>query len=255
VGKFHNFADKVSMAWLWARLNTRTNSKQAGKEMLGYIDGGFVTLIAKLEKEIKKLGGKIITKKAITGIQFNKMRKDYDKVVFTGPNGAFANLIKDELETEPKYIYDLKKTNYLGAICMVFTSSQSLSKYYWHNINTKDAPFLAFIQHTNLIDKENYGDKHVYYCGVYTPDVEQDVEKKWFSYLTTIFPKFNNKLVDQKWIFRLKNAQHVVTCDYHPMSLKTPLSQVYLMNFSQIFPQDRGTNFAVAEALKLATLF
>jgi protoporphyrinogen oxidase len=41
-GKFHQFHDKVSMAWLWARIHTRGNSKDRdGKERLGYFDGGF----------------------------------------------------------------------------------------------------------------------------------------------------------------------------------------------------------------------
>jgi len=35
---------------------------------------------------------------------------------------------------------------------------------------------------------------------------------------------------------------------------KTPLPGVYLANFSQIFPEDRGTNFAVREGEKIAAL-
>jgi hypothetical protein len=35
---------------------------------------------------------------------------------------------------------------------------------------------------------------------------------------------------------------------------KTPLPGVFLANFSQIFPEDRGTNFAVREGEKIAAL-
>jgi len=35
---------------------------------------------------------------------------------------------------------------------------------------------------------------------------------------------------------------------------KTPLPGVFLSNFSQIFPEDRGTNFAVREGEKIAAL-
>jgi hypothetical protein len=33
---------------------------------------------------------------------------------------------------------------------------------------------------------------------------------------------------------------------------QTPLPGVFLANFSQIFPEDRGTNFAVQEGEKIA---
>jgi hypothetical protein len=35
---------------------------------------------------------------------------------------------------------------------------------------------------------------------------------------------------------------------------QTPLPGVFLANFSQIFPEDRGTNFAVREGEKVAAL-
>jgi len=257
IGKFHQHYKEVSMAWLWARIHTRGNSKEDGVEKLGYFSGGFVVLINKLEKEIKKLGGVIKLNQNLDKLPRDK----YDKIIFTGPNGAFANLIKDEEEVEPKYLYDLKNVPYLGAVCVVFSSRQSLSEYYWHNINEKGAPFLAFIEHTNLIDKKNYEEKYVYYAGVYAPHdskiftkSEEEIKKEWLKYVGKIFPKFEKKMVEKSWVFKLKNAQHVVKPGYTPLSYKTPLKDIYLMNFAQVFPEDRGTNFAVAEAEKVAKL-
>ena len=42
-GKFDQFYNKVSMAWLWARIHIRANSREKGDsgEKLGYFDGGF----------------------------------------------------------------------------------------------------------------------------------------------------------------------------------------------------------------------
>lgn len=56
-GKFADAADKVSMAWLWARLHVRSNSREPGEgEKLGYINGGFIKLIDAIEKEILASG-------------------------------------------------------------------------------------------------------------------------------------------------------------------------------------------------------
>jgi protoporphyrinogen oxidase len=240
-GKFHEYYNKVSMAWLWARIHTRGNSSK-----LGYLEGGFQMIIDELQKRILKNNGKILLNYEL--IINNYELKIFDKIIYTGPAEGI---------------------DYLGAVCLVFTSKQSLSKFYWHNINDTKSPFLAFIQHTNLVSKKNYGGENVYYLGTYVPHdhkyFTQDVEKDFFDYLKKIFPRFDKRLVTQKFVFRLKNAQHVVTTDYKvpPRVLNPPPTPpltrrgdnqtlICQANFAQIFPEDRGINFAVREGNKIA---
>ena len=260
-GKFHDYYKEVSMAWMWARIHTRGNSKAKGenKEHLGYFDGGFQIIIDELAKRIKKNGGEIILKADIKNI--DDLLKDFDKVVACVPSGAFGRLVDPKRYAE--YINKLDSIEYLGAVVVVFTAKQSLSKYYWHNINDTKSPFLAFIQHTNLIDKKNYGNENVYYLGTYVPHDhkffnvdEKEVVSEFFDYLKKIFPDFDEKEITSKFIFRLKNAQHIVTIDYPDKipAYETPIKNVYLANFSQIFPEDRGTNFAVKEGNKIAEI-
>ena len=237
-GKFHDKYKEVSMAWLWARIHTRGNSSK-----LGYFEGGFRIIADKLAE---KINGKILLNKEVKVEEL----KDFDKVLYTGPS---------------------KEINYLGAVCVVFSSKQSLSKYYWHNINDTKSPFLAFIQHTNLIDKSNYGGKHVYYLGTYVPNdgelmkkSDEKIKSEFFDYLKKIFPKFDEKLIDEKWVFRFKNAQHIVKTNYqvpkHFNPSKSPFdkgdlqNKIYVANFAQIYPEDRGTNFAVREGEKVAKM-
>jgi protoporphyrinogen oxidase len=229
-GKFHEKYKEVSMAWLWARIHTRGNS---GK--LGYLHGGFRIVADELAKRIKKNGGKILLE---TEADHQKLVKEYDRVIYTGA---------------------AKNIDYLGAVCMVFTSSQSLSSYYWHNINDPQSPFLAFIQHTNLVDKKEYGDKNVYYMGVYVPhnhknfvESENKIISEWFDYLKKVFPQFDNKLVEEKWLWKFKNAQHIVTKNYVVPPYKLS-DKVYQANFAQIYPEDRGTNYAVREGERVAS--
>jgi len=69
-GKFGNSYKEISMAWLWARIHVRINSRKGlvSKEMLGYINGGFQIFVDKLEREIVNRGGKLITKSDISNI-------------------------------------------------------------------------------------------------------------------------------------------------------------------------------------------
>ncbi len=233
-GKFHEKYKEVSMAWLWARIHTRGNSSK-----LGYFEGGFRIMADALAKRIKDKRGEI---KLNFNVQTSNFKtEEFDKVLYTGAS---------------------KEIDYLGAICVIFTSKQSLSKFYWHNINDNKSPFLAFIQHTNLIDKKQYGGKHVYYMGTYIPNEgglmdksDDQIKKQFFDYLKNIFPKFDEKKIEENWVFKFKNAQHIVTKNY-----KTPIRQmadklqknIYQSNFAQIYPEDRGTNFAVREGNKIA---
>jgi protoporphyrinogen oxidase len=257
MGKFSDRYKEISMAWMWARIHTRGNSSEGGKEYLGYLDGGFQLIIDELEKRIKKMGGEIEL-----NTEFNPSKSPFDK-------GDFNKIIS----TAP-----LKNVDYLGAMTVVFSLKQSISPYYWHNINDTKSPFLAFIQHTNLVDKKNYNGKNIYYLGTYLPqdhhyfkDDEEKIYEDFFNYLKRIFPEFDKKEIIEKYIFRFKYAQHIVGKNYQPrinppQSSPSPFfdktgrknvseEKIIHMNFAQIYPEDRGINYAVREAEKVATLF
>jgi protoporphyrinogen oxidase len=276
-GKFtEKYYKKVSMSWLWARLHTRigARSKEDIKnEHLGYYRGGFDVLVEALKVKIVDLGGQILTSTKITGIDdqkngqvelyFAENKKSFDKVLVTTPSSIFASLIKSQTSEILNYKEKLNSVDYIGAICLIFTSSQDLSKYYWHNILDTKFPFLVFINHTKLTPKKWYKNENVYYLGAYSPhdsdlfnSSEEEIKSLWFEYLSKIFPDFDQAKITQEFLFKFRNAQHVVDTDYISKipDYKTPLQNVYLSNFSQIFPEDRGTNFAVREGNKIAEI-
>ena len=242
-GKFHDRYKDISMAWLWARIHTRVGSKDdRGKEVLGYLDGGFGQIIDRLAQEIEKRGGKVKTNNQIMdrhdGLSLQKLENDFDFIIDTRP---------------------AKTVDYLGAIDVVFSSKQNLSPYYWHNINDPDSPFLAFIQHTNLVDKQQYGNKNIYYMGTYVPQdhryfsvTDKTISNEFFDYLKKILPEFKPEKVLETKVFKMKYAQHIVDLRYRS---KIPLykqsEKVFNLNFAQIYPEDRGINYAVKEARKV----
>lgn len=238
-GKFSNRYKDISMAWMWARIHTRSNSSENGKELLGYMEGGFQLIIDELERKILELGGIIET--GVEILDFRKLEKEYDWIITTAP---------------------LQNVDYLGAVTVVFRSKQSLSPYYWHNINDSKSPFLAIIQHTNLIGTENCGGKNIYYLGTYLPQnhkyftcKDSLIEKDFFGYLKKIFPEFNEKDIEEKFVFKFKYAQHIVTTNYQSsISNLQSNKKIIRANFAQIYPEDRGINFAVREGEKAVAL-
>lgn len=268
-GKFDRHYQDISMAWFWARIHARANTRSGdGVEKLGYFRGGFNVVTAKLEEILRQRGVEIQTSSQVEKITtdrtavVNGQNVVFDACVFTGSSTAFARLLPAQ-DSLNEYAAQLRCIEYLGAVCLVFTSSQSLGDFYWVNISEPGAPFLVFIQHTRLIGPENYGGENIYYIGAYLapngkmyslPDAE--LARLWLDYVKKMFPDFDESRVGERHMFRFAAAQHIVDTTYEAKipDYQTPLPGVFLANFSQVFPEDRGTNFAVREGEKIAEL-
>lgn len=273
-GKFDRYFDKVSMAWLWARIHTRANSKAKGEltEKLGYFDGGFQVFTDALTARLQELGVRLVPQAKIAAItttegcvhvqhELDDVPNDFDHLVATVPSYVFSKLIRDDPHADEQYHQQLTSIDYIGARILVFSSKQDLTPYYWHNINDVSLPFLVFLKHTNLIDKARYRDFNIYYVAAYYPhDTElftmpdQQLRDLWVENLKKIFPNFDPQQIHEEHLFTFRNAQHIVDTNYEQKipDFQTPLPNVYLSNFSQIYPEDRGTNFAVAAGESIA---
>ena len=272
-GKFDKYWDAVSMAWLWARIHSRASSRPrgGGGERLGYMSGGFAELINALEAELTRRGVRIRAGVSVKALQVASARcalladgetVPFDQCLFTGPSPEFARLLPSG-QAPAEYARKLASIVYLGAICLIFASDQSISEQYWLNIHEAGAPFLVFIHHTRLVGTELYQGKHVYYIGCYKPQDsplfslnDDELAKLWFGYLKSIFPHFDPARVSERHVFRLRAAQHIVDTAYEQKipDYQTPVPGLFLANFSQIFPEDRGITYAVREGLKVAQL-
>jgi protoporphyrinogen oxidase len=271
-GKFHRYWNTVSMAWLWARINTRANSRPtAGREQLGYFKGGFAQVTHQLVAELKSSGVRVVPSTRVTQLQFGSHKHallangeavGFDVCLFTGPSNTLAQLLPAGSELQA-YKSQLQSIEYLGAVCLVFVSDQAVGEHYWLNIHESDAPFLLFINHTKLVGVDLYQGKHVYYIGCYHPPEseifqqdEKELVEQWFAYLKTIYPHFEPARVSEHHLFKMKGAQHVVDTGYADKipDYATPIPGLFLANYSQIFPEDRGSNFAVREGNKVAQL-
>jgi protoporphyrinogen oxidase len=271
-GKFHRHYDKVSMAWLWARVHIRANSKERGdrQEKLGYFDGGFAVfteaLLARLETldvelHLSSPVASIASADGAVRLTFTDGQPGtFEAAVLTVPSGAFARMV---VGAPQDYLDQLRSIEYLGARLLIFSSTQDLSEAYWHNINDRDIPFVVFINHTRLVGTAAYGNNHIYYVATYLPMDDEaflattdEVEKRWFEGLQKVFPNFDATAIREKHHFTFGNAQHVVGLDYESKipDHRTPLRGVYLANFSQIYPEDRGTNFAVRDGQVIAQM-
>lgn len=251
--KFGSFAKQISIAWFWARIKKRTTQ-------LAYPEGGFQALADKLVEQIKKYHGKVYFGKEIKTLA---ELKGFDKIIITTPNFTFLRLAP---QLPMSYQSQLQQQPMLGAINLILTLKESFLKddTYWLNVNEKDFPFVAVVEHTNFIDKKYYGNNHILYVGGYYPSVHQyfklsqdQLLQGFLPYLSKINPTFNFKF--QILNFKLSAsayAQPVVPINYSQSILpyQTPIPNVYLANMQQVYPWDRGTNYAIEEGEKIAKI-
>jgi len=260
IGKFGRDAEKINAAWFWGRVHPRTKS-------LAYIEGGFKTFIETLSKKIRDNKGKVILNTQIKKItkKWGKFMVDagnkkfkFDYLVLAVPLHVALELYSFPKEYKEKY----KPIRSIGAQYFILAlKKQFLDEIYWLNINDKNAPFVVIVEHTHLVDKKHYGDKHIIWVGKYLDYddplwklSEAELLEKIISYLKKINPEFKREWINKSYFTRSKNAQPLMTINYsrHIPKIETPIKNLYLANMNQIYPWDRGTNNAVGIGLDIA---
>jgi protoporphyrinogen oxidase len=263
VGKFGDYYQDVNMAWMWARLHKRT-------PQLGYFVGGFQAFSDALADRAGAQGADVRLNVPIRRIEPNpegglKVRTPagdeiFERVIVTTSPGLLARLAP---ALAPEYLEGLKRLKSMGAVVLILALNHRLTDgHYWINLPKGDGfPFLALVEHTNYIDSEHYGGDHVIYCGDYLkPDHEyfdlshEELLERFTSTLSRFNPDFKPEWVRRSWLFREKYAQPVPPVNHSRSipDLATPISGLYWASMSQVYPWDRGTNYAVEIGQKVA---
>lgn len=268
-GKFGVEAPNVSAVWMWNKLKLRGSSRnKKGGESLVYFGGGFGALTDGIRKSLEALGvniclntgvHKIITEngKAV-GVETDRGTHKAQAVLCTVPLPQFLKMTPD---LPGDYQAKCQEIRFLGNSCLALRLSRSLSSTYWLNVADPSFPFVGIIEHTNLDAKENYGGDHIVYLSKYLPTTE-----KLFSFTTDemldycipfikrIFPEFDRSWILSHHVWKAHYSQPVITKNYSQMipSLKTPIDGLWLCTMAQIYPEDRGTNYAVRYGRRVA---
>ncbi len=269
-GKFGEFAEEISAVWFWNKVKLRGSSRsQKGQEMLAYYQGGFAALAEKIATKIIYQKGKIILNtpvqslivenNQVIGIQTKDGILQGDAIIATPALPIIADLVKPHVIDE--YYHKLQKIHYLANICLVLQLDRSLSQTYWLNVNDPHFPFVGVIEHTNFEPTETYGGRHIIYLSKYLPktaELYQMSNKAILNYaipyLQRMFPEFSVDWILDYHCWRAQYSQPIVTRNYSQLipSIESPLKGLYIATMAQIYPEDRGTNYAIREGQKVA---
>jgi protoporphyrinogen oxidase len=263
-GKFGDHYRDVNLAWFWARVYART-------PQLGYFDGGFQAFVDRLADCVRAQGVEIRTGSAVRAVRPQADRKLlvevegeapalYDQVLSTVGPGLMARLAPD---LPSAYLGQLHNLKSMGAVVLTVALDRKLTEdLYWISLPKREGiPFLALVEHTNMIDPRHYAGDHLLYLGDYLPpehryfdlSAEQLLDE-FAPHLKKFNPQFDRSWVTGAWVHRAKYAQPVPPVGYAEMipATRTPLPGLYFASMSQVYPWDRGTNYAVELGRRVA---
>ena len=119
---------------------------------------------------------------------------------------------------------------------------------------TARCPFVGLIEHTNFVAPARYGGRRFLYVANYLPHGHEllgldagALLDRYADGLRAVNPAFSRDWVRHAWRFAEPAAQPIVTVGYAARipPLQTPAAGLALANTTQVYPEDRGTNYAV----------
>jgi protoporphyrinogen oxidase len=263
-GKFGPYAEQISAVWFWNKLKLRGGSRgKGGEERLAYFQGGFVGLANALAERIRDLGGRIETNAPVSKIKpKDGLWKTFtstevitsERVIATTALPLIADMVRDWASDD--YVNSLERIQYIGNVCLVLELDRPLSKTYWLNVNDPSFPFVGVIEHTNFERPETYGGNHIVYLSKYLPHTDPLYEMTddqlldyALPYLQKMFPKIERNWIQRHHLWRARWSQPVVQKHYSAIipAEDGPINGFHICSMAQIYPEDRGTNYAVRQ--------
>jgi protoporphyrinogen oxidase len=270
IGKFGDLYRDVTMAWFWARVHTRT-------VRLGTFEGGFQRFLDLLAARLQEMGAticlstpvqKISREGSKVNIQVGGRLAEFDAVISTSSPAVMLKLAPD---LPASYADKLCNLRSMGAVVLILALKHQLltDGTYWLNLpasspdkSKSEFPFVGLFEHTNYMDPRHFGGDHLVYCGDYVATdheyfklSEDELAERFIGALSAFNPDFTPDWIRKRWVFRAPYAQPIpfVNHSRNIPDLRTPVPGIYLASMSQVYPWDRGTNYAVRLGREVAS--
>lgn len=274
LGKFGDDSARIPLAWLWSKLVLRRKLRGGGatKEQLGYPRRSFRAICQALADEIRKLGGTILVDREVVRVD----EQDGFVLHCSGPGTfrlrageaaaepALQSRAEAVLFTTPTFVTRrltswpddfarrLEDWTYKTAVVLLLELERAYSRTYWTNVGELDVPFIGLVEHTNLVPAERYPARYLYVTNYVARDHpitrmrSEELLDHYLPALRQMNPRFDRRDVLRCWSFREEAAQPVprIGNRHRIIPFSSPRRGLYLANTTQIYPEDRGTNYS-----------
>lgn len=269
--KFAERAEKVSAAWIWARMVRLSRSRMSPfREELGYLEGGSPLVLERLARDFAARGGTlrlaadveqiVLNGGRATGVRVDGETLPADCVISTITPRRFLDLTRD---LSGPYREALTRIPAIGVFCLFLRLSRSVTPFFWVNANDARVPFAGMIEYTNLNPLPELGGDTVVYVPQYLSAddprysmSDEEVLRSYLDALALVNPTFDRKWVRFSQVFRDRYAQPICLTDYRQTTptVQTPVANLFLTDNCQLHPHDRTISGSFGLGLEAASL-
>ncbi|HXT48032.1 MAG TPA: FAD-dependent oxidoreductase, partial [Gemmatimonadaceae bacterium] len=261
----------ASAAFIWAIIARMYAARRSGlkREMFGYVDGGYATVLARFEKYLEEKQIELRTGSQVTGVRdtgseaevsfANGSTTRFDRVILTVPASRIPALCPQLSAAEQER---LGLVVYQGVLCASMLIRKPLASYYVTNITDGWVPFTGVIEMTTLVDKERFGGNSLVYLPRYLAQddpfwkaTDDEVRTTFLDAIEKMYPAFERDDVLEFRIARARDVLAISTLDYSAAALpaaRTSLANVFVVNSAQIASGTLNLNETVGLANRQA---
>lgn len=254
---------RVSAVFIWSYIKRLFSARDASAsaEHLGHLRGGYRQVFGRLSSIIEQHSGHISTSQNVREIRANPdggldvvlddTKQQFDKVICTSP----VSVLQDIVDRRLLQVENGNGTvEYLGVVCVVLVTQESLAPYYVVNIADDSIPFTGLIGMSNVVSPSNTAGYHLTYLPKYmlSTDAEFGQSDDYFrqSYLAGLqrmFPDFDPSCIVSSHVNRALKVQPLQVLNYSSLVPRaaTRHPDLYVLNTSQFVNATLNNNEVV----------
>lgn len=244
---------KTSAVFIWATIQRMYGARKSGlkKEMFGFVEGGYKTVIEAFRKTLTDEGIVIKTKCPVMEVQKSENGKvtvkeingtvvNHDEVIVTLPSELASRLCPELTESEKQ---KLTNVDYLSVICVAVLLDKSISDFYVTNITDTWVPFTGIIEMTALVDKKYFDGKTLVYLPKYVVkddplfnETDKNLEIYFLDNLKKMYPEITDENIQFVGVAKAKHVITVAKLNYSDLlpPVRTSIPNIHIINTSHI---------------------
>ena len=220
--KFDGRYDDLPASYIWARTRRMSATRERGREIMGWIPGGYATLVEGLRAAIERHGGEVHAgtrveriagdaRNGATGLVVDGVHRPFDAVACTLLPPQARTLLDPELRDAAPDDH----CRYLGVVCVVLRVDAPVSPYYMLNVTDRSIPLTTVVETTHVVDPEHVGGTLLYvarYVNPDNPDLSRDPDELADDYLghaATLLPELRSRRILARSVQRARAVEPI----------------------------------------------
>jgi protoporphyrinogen oxidase len=265
--KFDGKFDDLPATYIWARSRRMSSTRdKQGREVMGWLYGGYQRLVDRLEERIRALGGEIHPNTVVdrvvaggegtAGIVVGGELRRFDYVLSTLMPPQAAALLEPHLASHA----GADRFRYLGVSCLLLRLRRSLSPFYHLNIPDRSVSLTTIVETTHVVDPEQVGGHLVYVTRYVDPEKADAVHSQdalhaeLLENARKIFPSLSDELIVDSLVQRARITEPVhLLGGARNVPDMFPVAGLALASIANVYPEMSSGQATIGVADRVAS--